>query len=167
MPSSAKFTPKDLTELSILLAFAIILRLIENLFPPLFALPGARLGLANIMTIIVLVKYGTEKAGLFLLARISLVGFFSTGIGSSGFFIGLSGAALSFVFMALAKDSNWLSPIGLGLLGAFMHNLGQIIMSMHLLENQVVLDYFPYLVMIGIPCGFFTGICAKIILRRI
>ena len=166
MPSAANFSTRDLTRLSLLLALAIVLRLIENMFPVLFSLPGAHLGLANIMTIVVLVKYGTDKAGMFLLARILLVGLLSTGLGSSGFFIGLGGAASSFAFMSIFSERKLLSPIGLGLLGAAMHNCGQIAVAVHLMQNMAIANFLPMLISIGIPTGFFTGLCAKAILKR-
>ena len=167
MQSSVNISTKTLTQLGIFLAIAIVLRIVENLFPPLMAIPGARLGLANILTIMVLVKFGTDKAGIFLAARILLVGLLSTGLGTPGFFIGLGGATLSFVFMSIANEHHWFSPIGLGLLGAFMHNCGQIIVAMHLMQSIVLLNYLPLLIAIGIPTGFFTGFLAKLLLEKL
>ncbi|MDD4320847.1 MAG: Gx transporter family protein [Acidaminococcaceae bacterium] len=167
MPSSAKLTTQELTQLGVLLAVAIVLRIAENFFPYLLPLPGARLGLANILTIFVLINYGTNKAGLFLCTRILLVGILSTGLFTPGFLIGLGGAALSFVFMSIAVERNWFSPIGIGLLGAFMHNCGQIIMAVYLLNSIAVFSYLPLLIAIGIPTGLFTGTLANILLKRI
>ena len=167
MPLSAKLTTKELTQLSILLAAAVTLRIIENFFPYILPVPGARLGLANVLTIFVLISYGTNKTGLFLAARILLVGLLSTGLFTPGFLIGLGGALLSFSFMSLAVEHNWFSPIGVGLLGAFMHNCGQIIMAVYILNSLAVLSYLPLLLAIGIPTGLFTGILAKILLKRI
>ena len=167
MLSYDKLTTKELTQLGVLLAAAIALRLIENLFPYLLPIPGARLGLANILTIIVLLLYGTDKAGLFLSARILLVGLMSTGLFTPGFLIGLGGAALSFVFMSLAIERKYFSPIGVGLLGAFMHNCGQIIAAMYLMNSLAVFSYLPVLIAIGIPTGLFTGILANMLVKRI
>ena len=167
MLSYDKLTTKELTQLGVLLAAAIALRLIENLFPYLLPIPGARLGLANILTIIVLLLYGTDKAGLFLSARILLVGLLSTGLFTPGFLIGLGGAALSFVFMSLAIERKYFSPIGVGLLGAFMHNCGQIIAAMYLMNSLAVFSYLPVLIAIGIPTGLFTGILANMLVKRI
>ena len=99
MPSSAKgFSAHDLTQLGILLAVAIALRFAESTVAYLLPLPGAHLGLANAVTIIVLYLYGTKRTALFLAARILLTGLpFYPGLFSPGFSIGLAGAVLSFL----------------------------------------------------------------------
>ncbi|MCH3914044.1 MAG: Gx transporter family protein [Acidaminococcaceae bacterium] len=112
MPSSAKYSLQTLTRLSVLLAGAIALRLIESAFAYLLPLPGAHLGLANCVTIIVLYMYTTGQAALFLTARILLVGLLFTGLLTPGFTIGLGGALFSFIFMALAVKHNWFSAWG-------------------------------------------------------
>lgn len=81
MPSSAKgFSAHDLTQLGILLAAAIALRFAESTVAYLLPLPGAHLGLANTVTIIVLYLYGTKRTALFLAARILLTGLLFTGL---------------------------------------------------------------------------------------
>lgn len=166
MPWSAKLTTRELTQLGILLALALSLRLVENSLAALLPLPGAHLGLANIMTIIVLYLYGTKRALLFLTARIVLVGLLFTGLFSPGFFIGLGGALLSFVAMALGAQKEFFSPIGVGLLGAFCHNVGQICVAMFLMHSQALMSYLPFLILLGIPTGIFTGLVAKLFLKR-
>jgi len=165
-PSSANFSIKDLTQLAVLLAAAIALRLVETALSYLLPLPGAHLGLANCLTIIVLYLFGTYKAALFLAARIILVGLLFTGLLTPGFMIGLSGALLSFVGMALAVKSRNFSSVGVGLLGAFLHNCGQIFMAMYLMKSAALINYLPILILLGIPTGFFTGFLAKIFLER-
>lgn len=158
---------KTLTRLAVLLAAAIALRLIESAFAYLLPFPGAHLGLANCVTIIVLYMYTTGQAGLFLAARLLLVGLLFTGLMTPGFTIGLSGALLSFVFMALGVKNDWLSPIGVGLLGAFCHNCGQIMAAALLMNTTAVMSYLPFLLILGIPTGLFTGFLAKIFLERL
>lgn len=167
MPSSVKFTPKELTQLGILLALAIALRLAENALAYLLPLPGAHLGLANAITIIVLYLYGTKKTLLFLVARILLVGLLFTGLFSPGFCIGLGGALLSFAAMSKAQEINTFSGVGIGVLGAFCHNVGQIIVAMLLMRSQALLSYLPLLILLGIPTGIFTGLVAKISLQQL
>lgn len=118
-PSSAKISLRDETQLGILLAAALALRLMESSLAFLLPLPGAHLGLANTVTIIVLYLYGTRKAALFLAARLLLTGLLFTGLLTPSFLIGLSGAVVSFVAMALTVRSQWFSTVGVGLLGAF------------------------------------------------
>jgi|SRR5574344_1946479 len=130
-------------------------------------LPGAHLGLANCITIIVLYLYGPKKAFLFLTARIILVGLLFTGLLTPGFLIGLGGALFSFLIMALGSSLAVLSPVGIGLLGAFFHNVGQILVAMILMHTTALLSYLPVLILLGIPTGFFTGFLAKLFLDRL
>ena len=111
MPYSAKLTTRELVLLGLLLAAAVILRLMENILPFPIQIPGARLGLANSVTIIALLLFGTRRTALLLLARLLLVGVISTGLLSPGFLIGLGGAACSFAAMALAIRTGPFSPV--------------------------------------------------------
>ena len=167
MPSSNKIKLRELTQMSILLAGAIALRLLESSLSYLMPLPGAHLGLANCITIIVLYLYGPYKTLLFLVARVLLVGLLFTGILTPGFLIGLGGASLSYCVMAKASSSALLSPVGVGLLGAFFHNVGQILVAIVLMHTAALFSYLPVLILLGIPTGFFTGFLAKLFLDRL
>ncbi len=166
-PSSAKISLRDETQLGILLAAALALRLMESSLAFLLPLPGAHLGLANTVTIIVLYLYGTRKAALFLAARLLLTGLLFTGLLTPSFLIGLSGAVVSFVAMALTVRSQWFSTVGVGLLGAFFHNCGQIIVAAVFMQGALIFSYLPVLIAIGIPTGLFTGCVAGFFLRQL
>lgn len=167
MPSSAKFSLRDITQLGILLAAALALRLAETSLAFLLPLPGAHLGLANAVTIIVLYLYGIKKAALFLTARLLLTGLLFTGLFTPGFLIGLGGALLSFIAMSLAVHYKWFSTVGVGLLGAFFHNCGQVVIAAGFMRTAVIFSYLPVLIAIGIPTGLFTGFAAGFFLKRL
>ena len=143
MPSSDKLTIHEMTQLGVLLAAAIALRLAETSLAWLLPLPGAHLGLANTVTIIVLYLYGPGKTALFLTCRILLTGLLFTGLLTPGFLIGLGGAALSFAGMALARKHQWFSTVGVGLLGAFLHNCGQILVAVAIMRTPALFSYLP------------------------
>mgnify|MGYP003059356029 CR=1 FL=1 len=153
MPSSAKLSIHEITQLGVLLAAAIALRLAET-------------SLAWLLPLIVLYLYGPGKGALFLASRILLTGLLFTGLLSPGFLIGLGGAALSFVGMALGEKHHWFSTIGIGLLGAFLHNCGQILMAVVIMRTPALFSYLPVLIAIGIPTGLFTGFLAGFFLER-
>ena len=153
MPSSDKLSIHEITQLGVLLAAAIALRLAETSLAWLLPLPGAHLGLANTVTIIVLYLYGPGKTALCLTCRILL--------------IGLGGAALSFGGMALARKHQWFSTVGVGLLGAFLHNCGQILVAVAIMRTPALFSYLPVLIAIGIPTGLFTGFLAGFFLDRL
>ncbi len=167
MRSSGNLTVRDLTQLGILLAAALALRLVETVSGYLLPIPGFRLGLANCVTIIVLYLYGIRRGALFLITRLLLTGLLFTGLFTPGFLIGLGGAVLSFLIMAAAISRNWFSPVGVGVAGAFTHNCGQLIVAMILMKTTAILTYLPVLMAIGIPTGLFTGTLAAVFLQRI
>jgi heptaprenyl diphosphate synthase len=166
-PSSGKLTTRDITQLGVLLAAAIALRLVEMASGYLLPIPGFRLGLANCVTIIVLYLYGTKRGALFLATRILITGLLFTGLFTPGFLIGLGGAVLSFLAMDAAIRGNWFSAVGVGVLGAFTHNCGQLIVAMFLMRTTAIITYLPVLIAIGIPTGLFTGTLAGIFLKRV
>ena len=161
MPSYAKLTTRELVLLALLLAIAVVLRLVENALPFPIQLPGAQLGLANSITIITLMLFGRAKTVLLLTARILLVALLITGLFTPSFFIGLGGAAFSFLLMVLACQSHLFSPVGIGILGACAHNCGQLVIAMFLMQTTALISYLPLLLIIAIPTGISTGLIAK------
>ncbi len=129
MPSSGNLTIHDLTQLGCCWLPPSPCGWQKPVWPGCCPLPGAHLGLANTVTIIVLYLYGVQKGALFLAARLLLTGLLFTGLLTPGFLIGLGGAVLSFIGMALAVKYQWFSTVGVGLLGAFLHNCGQILIA--------------------------------------
>ena len=167
MQSYAKLTTRELVLLALLLAMAIVLRLVETALPFPIQLPGAKLGLANSITIITLLLFGTARTLLLLTARILLVALLVTGLFTPSFFIGLGGAVLSFLLMVLACQSHLFSPVGLGILGACAHNCGQLVIAMFLMQTTALISYLPLLLIIAIPTGISTGLLAKYALPAI
>ena len=167
MQSYAKLTTRELVLLALLLAMAIVLRLVETALPFPIQLPGAKLGLANSITIITLLLFGTARTLLLLTARILLVALLVTGLFTPSFFIGLGGAVLSFLLMVLAWQSHLFSPVGIGILGACAHNCGQLVIAMFLMQTTALISYLPLLLIIAIPTGISTGLLAKYALPAI
>ncbi len=167
MQSYAKLTTRELVLLALLLAMAIVLRLVETALPFPIQLPGAKLGLANSITIITLLLFGTARTLLLLTARILLVALLVTGLFTPSFFIGLGGAVLSFLLMVLACQSHLFSPVGIGILGACAHNCGQLVIAMFLMQTTALISYLPLLLIIAIPTGISTGLLAKYALPAI
>jgi len=150
---------ESIVKLAILTALAVVLHFAESFLPSFF--PGAKLGLTNLVTVYVLYRYSFQQGCLFLLVRVLLTGFLSIGFGSSGFFIGASGALLSFLVMKLAVQSTWFSPVGVGVAGAVAHNIGQLMMALLFIEAVSLIYYLPVLLLLAVPCGMFTGFCGE------
>lgn len=134
---------------------------LEAMLPAIFPIPGMKLGLANIITLLVIKREGVQSAAMVLLCRIFLSCFLFGSFVS--FFYSLAGGMLCLVAMQLmivflAKDALYLT----GIVGAIFHNLGQIGIAVLLTQSPYVLSYFPFLMVSAILTGLFTGLTAHL-----
>ena len=134
--------------------------------PPLTAVPGIKLGLANVVTVYAMFTLGPGDALLILCARVFLGAVFSGQMmtllysAAGGF---LSWCVLLLLRRLLTRRQIWLcSPVA----GVF-HNLGQLLAAAGVMKTWAVLAYLPYLVPAGILAGLFTGLCAQFLLDRL
>lgn len=158
-PSSAERT-RSLVLLALLTSAAILLRCGESLLPLPAALGGMRPGLANAVTVICLYLFTFRQTAMLLAVRILLTALLLAGFMTPGFFIGLSGAALSLLCMYAGYKSRWFSPYGVSVLGAAAHNMGQLAMAAFIMGTGAVAQLLPFLLLISIPFGLLTGFAA-------
>lgn len=162
------FSTRRLVYLSLLLAMATALHLLEGLFPIPLPLPGVKLGLANIITLLALYLYDLRAGLTVAIARVFLGSLLGGTFLSPGFFLALTGAVISTLFMALLiKKTSCFSPVGISLAGAVGHNLGQLLMASLLLQNQAIFYYLPFLLLSSIPTGLVTGTLLQGLLVRL
>lgn len=148
--------------LSMLLSISIILNILES-FIPIFNFPGIRIGLANIITLIVLYSYGSKDAIYISVLRVILVGILRTGLFSTTFYFSLFGSIFSIISMIIFKKTK-LSIIGVSIIGSIMHNIGQIIAALILL-NTNLMYYIPLLIITSIISGTIIGFISKELLN--
>jgi heptaprenyl diphosphate synthase len=156
---------KKVTRLAMLLSLSIVLSLIECLIP-LFngAIPGLKLGLANTVILVVIYLYSYRDALYLSLMRVIIVSILRTGLFSITFWFSLGGALLSITMMSIAHKFKKLSIIGVSIIGAVFHSIGQIIVAMIILNTNSMLLYLPWLLLFSIPTGITVGIISKQIL---
>jgi len=154
---------KKIVFLSIMLSIAIVVSIIESMIP-VFWVPGAKLGLANIITLVILYVYGEKDAFMVLLLRILLVGLLRGTFLMPGFFLSLSGGLLAYIFMVSFKRMKVFSIVGVSVTGSLGHSLGQILMAIVLLSTPELIYYFPIIFFISIPTGIFTGYVSMVFL---
>lgn len=149
---------KRLVTLAILLSMSIIMSLVEMLIPTT-QIPGVKLGLANIVTLIIIYTYGEKQAFSLVLLRIFLVALL---IGSTPFtfFMSFSGGMFAFTLMFLTKKTNLFSTVGVSVFGSLGHATGQIFAAVLFLETIELLYYWPFIFLLSIPTGIFTGMVA-------
>ena len=144
-------------------ALALIFSYVELLIPINFGIPGAKLGLANLMTVLVLYKMGTKEALALSVTRIILSGFMFGNL--FGILYSLSGGLLSFLVMVLLKKSDRFSVAGVSIGGGTAHNIGQL--AMVVVQTYQVGYYLPVLLVAGEVTGLLIGLVAKEVLKRI
>ena len=156
---------KNIALLGLFAAAAIVLGYVESFIPVFAAVPGIKIGLANLAVISVLYIFGLKEAAAVSLVRIIIIGFLFGNMVS--IFYSLAGAFLSMLVMFLLKKWNRFSIIGVSIAGGVAHNLGQILLAMAIVETYSVIYYFPILMISGILAGIVIGIVGGIITKRI
>lgn len=152
--------------LALFTAAALILYIIELQLPGPTPVPGVKLGLANIFTVVAVYYFSAKEAGMMVAARIILGALF--GGNFSALLFSASGAALCLCGMLLLKKICSVRYIWLcSIFGAMLHNIGQIGAAVFLLKSVSVLAYLPILLAAGCIAGLFTGLCAQFVLRRL
>ena len=156
---------KKLTVMALLISLAMVLSYLESQIPSFVAIPGVKVGLANIIVVFALYKLGVKEAVAISLLRVGLVSLLF-GSGAS-FLYSLAGAALSLGGMLLLKRIPAFSYVAVSVLGGVLHNVGQIGMACLLLETNVIIYYLPFLVLSGTIAGVAVGVLAAVLIRRI
>lgn len=153
-----------ITQNAILIALALALSYTERFIPLqlLIPLPGVKLGLANVVTLVALYMLGWKQTFPVVLIRCVLGSFFGS---LTGLLFSLTGGILSLTMMSLFKKLPVFSIYGISVLGAAAHNIGQILAAMVLMRSVYVCAYLPYLLLIGICTGMVTGAACAGVLR--
>ena len=150
--------------LGLTIALAMIMSYIEVLVPLSVAVPGIKMGLANIVIIFVLYKFGIKEAALVSLIRVILVSLLFSNV--MAMWYSLAGAVLSLSVMWVLKKIDKFSVIGVSVAGGVMHNVGQIIMAIILLGAEQIALYLPVLIITGTVTGFVIGIVSGLVINR-
>ncbi len=156
---------KKLTTLSLLIASAMILSYVESMIPAFVAVPGVKVGLANIATLFALYALDIPSA-----ASVSIVRVFLSALlfGNAATLIySLSGAVLSLLFMISVKKLGIFSEGGVSVIGAVSHNAGQIIAAAFMMKNGGIAAYFVPLIISGTIAGIVVGAASALLLKRI
>lgn len=157
---------KKLTRLSMLLALSILLSILESFFPFVNGyIPGIKLGIANVVTVIVLTIYGGKEAFELAILRVILMGILRTGLFSTTFFFSLVGAFFSITAMIFVQKSQ-LSIIGISIVGSIFHGIGQIFVAVFLLKIPSLFYYLPWMVLFSIITGSIIGYFAKLLISH-
>lgn len=156
---------KKLVIIALYISLALVFSWIESYFPIPMPIPGAKLGLANIVTLLALATLGALPSLFIVIARILLAGFLFGSM--SSILYALAGGLLSYVTMAIFINRvNPKNVILISIIGAITHNIGQLIVaSLVVWNSNLFLYYFPFLILLAISTGFITGLIAALVLK--
>lgn len=155
---------KKVAILGVFLALALICSYVESLIPFYFGVPGMKLGLTNVVVLLLLYYFGAKEALLVSVMRILLSGFMF----SNAFSIlySLAGGILSWAVMLLLKKTGRFHMVSISICGGITHNLGQILVAMVVVKNYYIFGYFPFLFIGGGITGLLIGLVAQEIYLR-
>jgi len=142
-------------------AVSVVLGIVESFIPITISIPGAKLGLGNIMVLTCLVFFKGKDAWMLILIKTILTSFI---LGTfSTFIFSFFGATLSFMIMyamlRLGKDQ--FSLIGISIIGGITHNIGQLVAAALVLGTTGIFYYMPVLLVTGVVTGVFVGMATR------
>lgn len=156
---------KKVAVYGMLTALAFLLNYVETLIPFSFAIPGIKLGLANLVVITALYCLDIKSAFVISMVRILLSGLTFSSL--SIMLYSLGGGILSFLCMALAKHFTSFGITGVSVLGGVTHNLGQLLTAVLVVHTGSLMYYFPALLAAGTVAGALIGLLGGLVTERL
>jgi heptaprenyl diphosphate synthase len=148
------------------LALATVAGYVERVLPsPVPAVPGIKLGVANIVPLFLMYRASGRAAFGLNVLRCILSGLLFAGVW--GMLYALSGAIVSFGAMATAKRARVFGVIGVSVAGGACHNVGQIALAALIVSDARLFLYLPVLIVSGIAAGVIVGYLAGAMIRRV
>ena len=151
--------------MGVFLALALICSYVESLIPISFGIPGVKLGLTNIVVVLMLYCIGAKEALAVSVCRIVLAGFLFGNLFS--ILYSLAGGLLSFLIMWAVKRMGKLGILPVSVCGGIFHNIGQLAVAALVVENYNVFYYLPVLLLAGAATGLAIGVVAQELIIRI
>ncbi|MDO5037598.1 MAG: Gx transporter family protein [Tissierellia bacterium] len=156
---------KDLF-IAMLTALGVAIGFIESFIPLPIPLPGARLGLSNVVILTTIVYFGAKEGILVALLKSFLLMLVSGQV--SSFFYSFTGALFASLAMSLVwKHMKEISLIGVSLVGSACHNLGQVLVGALIIHNLRLFYYLPFLWILGIFTGAFVGYSSQLLVGHL
>ena len=156
---------RKVVHMGMLTALAMILSFIESQIPAFVAIPGMKIGLANIAIVFALYTLGFRNALVVSLIRVVLSALLFGSV-VSGLY-SLAGALISLLGMALLKKTGFFGVLGVSVSGAVLHNLGQIAVAWLILKTGALVYYLPFLLFSAVVGGVVIGLVAAVVIERV
>ncbi len=156
---------KKVSILGVMTALGIVLGWLESCVPITLGIPGVKLGIANLVALLVLYRFSLKEAAAVSVLRvlISSILFGNLAIG----IYSLAGAMLSLAVMAILKKKTGLSVAGVSAAGGVAHNLGQILTAWIMMGTAAIFYYLPVLIVSGVIAGVLVGLAGAWLHRHL
>ena len=154
-----------IARMGLLTALALILSYVESLIPAFVAVPGVKMGLANIVVVFALYTLGPGEAAIVSIIRVLLSSLLFGSILSLSY--SAAGAVISLLSMIILMKTKIFGVTSVSVTGGVFHNLGQILVACLVLETDVLLYYLPVLILSGTITGAVIGIASSIVIKRL
>lgn len=152
--------------LAMMTSIAIVLSVVESMISStLFLIPGVKLGLSNIVTIVILYRYSWKEASVVVVIRILLAALISPVATLVSFALSSSGGIVALLTMVFIQKTKIFSILGVSVAGSLMHMVGQLLLAMVLLDTPTLIYYLPYMLLLSVPTGIVTGLASKTIIH--
>lgn len=151
--------------MGLLTALALILSYVETLLSFNPGIPGIKIGLANLAVLLCLYLFGPKEAIFLTLTKAVASGFLFGSLFTLGY--SLAGASVSVVTMILLRKTNLFHIPVVSAAGGVMHNMGQLLVAVFVVETYSVFYYMPILMISGLVTGIVIGIAAILVLPYI
>lgn len=157
---------RKMMRITMLVALGVILHFAEGMIE-LPSFPGVRLGFANIVGLIAFYMFGFKEMVEVNFFRVLFASLLNGRLLTTGFFLSLSGVCCSIIASYLAKKYTKCSIIGVSMIQACFHGIGQILCVILIYSQKAMIHYLPILTLASIPTGIFTGYIAYLVLKHL
>ncbi len=164
MSGNRRYQTIKIAQCGLLTALMLVLGFIESLIPVAAGVPGIKLGLSNGVLLFALYMMDAPTAFVLMLLKVLLSGLLFGGV--SAMMYALAGGVLSMICMILLKKLKF-GLIAVSMTGAVMHNLGQVLLAMIILETDRLVYYMAVLLFAGLLFGAATGAAAHATISHI
>lgn len=160
---------RKIVYLGLMVGIAMGLHIFESIIPIPTPVPGAKLGLANIAALYVIIRFGSKEATAVTIVRTVLGSMFGAGLFTPTFYLSFFAGLVSTLAMGICYRlwSKHFSIIGLSTLGALIHNLTQLTVVSFMYDHIGYFTTLPYLLFFALPTGFFVGIVTQQLVNKI
>lgn len=159
------WSTKRITYTGMFVAIAMVFSYLESMIPVNIAIPGIKLGFANMVTIVVMYRLRIADAWIVSLVRVVLS---SLLFGNMAIMIySMAGAVLSLLVMSICRKKDLFGLLGTSILGGVSHNAGQIVMAAFLMKSGNIMLYIPVLCISGTIAGVCIGLAGAVLVRKL